>query len=66
MTVPLLVINNGPIGVGKTAAAIAVAGLVEAQGHRAAADAPRPIRTTAGTGLVSAIGCVSTTTAPRH
>jgi thymidylate kinase len=37
VTVPLVVIINGPIGVGKTTVSIAVAGLVEAQGRRAAA-----------------------------
>lgn len=37
MTAPLLVVINGPIGVGKTTVSITVAGLLEAQGHRAAA-----------------------------
>jgi chloramphenicol 3-O-phosphotransferase len=37
VTAPLLVVINGPIGVGKTTVSIALAGLLEGQGRRAAA-----------------------------
>src|SRR5438552_13281037 len=33
---PLLVVLNGPIGSGKTTVSVAVAGLIERSGHRAA------------------------------